>query len=364
MGQNSDSNNHKKRLTVLGVFGVIAILFVIAIFSYMRFKSTHISTDDAFVKGNTYSVSSKIPGTVIKVLVAENQRVNKGDLVAEIDSTDYAVKLDQASTALDAEKTRVERINANIETAKVQLDAARAQSAAARANYEVARANLKQIEQDFRRFETLHAQQAISRERYEKAQTALDVAKAQVKAAEEQLKQAETGVRVQQEIVKQTEAERNIQKEIIRKQQAGLREARLLVSYTRIYAPADGYVTKKSVQPGDQVQAGQPLMSIVSLDDIWIEANYKETQVAKIRPGQKVRIKVDAYPGRIFSGTVESIMAGTGSVFSLFPPENATGNYVKVVQRIPVKITLDKGTDPNHLLRLGMSVIPTVLAIQ
>jgi membrane fusion protein (multidrug efflux system) len=130
--------------------------------------------------------------------------------------------------------------------------------------------------------------------------------------------------------------------------------------YTKIYAPSVGYITKKNVEVGNQVQGGQPLMAIVPLKDVWIVANYKETQLTKVKSGQKVQIKVDMYPGKTFSGTVDSIMAGTGSVFSLFPPENATGNYVKVVQRIPVKIILEKATDPGHILRVGMSVQPTI----
>jgi membrane fusion protein (multidrug efflux system) len=137
--------------------------------------------------------------------------------------------------------------------------------------------------------------------------------------------------------------------------------ASLMQGYTKIYAPSDGYITKKNVEVGNQVQGGQPLMALVPLHDVWIVANYKETQLTNVRPGQKVEIKVDMYPGKAFSGTVDSIMAGTGSVFSLFPPENATGNYVKVVQRIPVKIVFDAGQDPHHLLRPGMSVVPTVI---
>jgi membrane fusion protein (multidrug efflux system) len=128
-----------------------------------------------------------------------------------------------------------------------------------------------------------------------------------------------------------------------------------------VYAPADGYITKKSVETGNHIQTGQPVMAIVPLDDIWVVANYKETQLEKVKPGQKVKIKPDSYPGRVFEGRVDSIMAGTGAVFSLFPAENATGNFVKVVQRIPVKIVLDKDTDKEHVLRIGMSVVPTIV---
>jgi membrane fusion protein (multidrug efflux system) len=146
----------------------------------------------------------------------------------------------------------------------------------------------------------------------------------------------------------------------VAQRQAQLAEAQLHLAYTKVLAPADGYVTRKNVEPGNYLQPGQPVMAIVSLDDAWITANYKESQLTHVRPGQQVRIKVDAYPDKTFSGTVESIMAGTGAAFSLLPPENATGNYVKVVQRIPVRIALDHDSDPDQLLRVGMSVVPTI----
>lgn len=137
--------------------------------------------------------------------------------------------------------------------------------------------------------------------------------------------------------------------------------SRLNYGYTKIYSPSDGFVTKKAVEAGNQIQAGQPLMAIVPIGGLYVTANYKETQLENVKPGQKAEIKIDTYPGKVFVGKVNSIMAGTGSVFSLFPPENATGNYVKVVQRIPVKIVFDKDTDPEHILRMGMSVEPTII---
>jgi membrane fusion protein (multidrug efflux system) len=164
-------------------------------------------------------------------------------------------------------------------------------------------------------------------------------------------------------LIKHTESGLVTQEAQIQQREAVLHGARLNLGYTKLYAPADGYITKRTVEIGNQVQAGQPLMSVVPLsrEEIWITANYKETQLEKVRPGQKVEIKVDTFPGKIFTGRVESIMSGTGGAFSLFPPENATGNYVKIVQRIPVKIFLEKGEDSGHLLRIGMSVVPTIL---
>jgi len=211
----------------------------------------------------------------------------------------------------------------------VELDPAdyRSRAEAARASLELQRATLRLAEIELKRARTLYEQDANSAERYDKAVSAREIALAQVKLAEEQLRQAE-----------------------------------LNLGYTRVLAPADGYVTRKSVQTGNQVKTGQPLMAVVDLDGLYVVANYKETELERIRQGQEARITVDAYPGRTFSGRVDSIMAGTGVSFSLFPAENATGNYVKIVQRIPVKIVLDPGADRDHVLRVGMSVVPTVLA--
>lgn len=211
----------------------------------------------------------------------------------------------------------------------VELDPAdyRSKASAARANLELQRANLRYAERESKRAEALFAKEVNSADRRDKAVSAHEMAQAQVKLAEEQLRQAE-----------------------------------LNLSYTTLTAPADGYVTKKNVQQGNQVKTGQPLMAIVSLEDLYVVANFKETQMGNIRPGQRARMTIDSFPGRTFTGRVDSIMAGTGVTFSLFPPENATGNYVKVVQRIPVKIVFDKDTDTEHILRIGMSVEPTVIA--
>jgi len=210
----------------------------------------------------------------------------------------------------------------------VELDPAdhRSKAEASRATLDLQKANLRLAESELKRARALYEQDASSAERYDKALSAHDSSRAQVRLAEEQLRQAE-----------------------------------LNLSYTRIVAPSDGYITKKSVQTGNQVKDGQPLMAVVELDNLYVVANYKETELEHIRPGMDVRITVDAYPGRTFKGQVDSIMAGTGVSFSLFPAENATGNYVKVVQRVPVKIVLAPGEDQDHILRVGMSVVPTVL---
>ena len=188
------------------------------------------------------------------------------------------------------------------------------------------KSNMKKSELDFQRAGKLLKTQAVSQAHYDQAKTSYDTSSSLVKQKE-----------------------------------AMLQEAKLNISYTKIYSPVEGYVTKKSVEVGDQLRPGQPVMAVVPLQDVWIIANYKETQLTRVKAGQKVRIKVDTYPGKVYEGRVDSIMAGTGSVLSMFPPENATGSFVKVVQRIPVKIILINGNDPQHLLRAGMSVVPTII---
>jgi membrane fusion protein (multidrug efflux system) len=194
------------------------------------------------------------------------------------------------------------------------------------ASLDVRKASFEQATRDKERAEVLYKQEVVSKEKHENVLTAYNLAKAQLAAAEVQLKIAK----------------RNLE-------------------YTRIYAPCDGYITKKAVETGNQIQASQPLMAVIALDDIWVAANFKETQLKNVKLGQRVEIRVDTYPGKKFSGKVDSIMAGTGAVFSLFPPENALGNYVKVVQRIPVKIVFDKTTDTQRILRIGMSCVPEII---
>jgi len=285
------TNGSKKKKAFLIVGAFVAIRLMIGYF-YNSYRKTHVTTDDAFIEGNIHTISARVSGNVKTVAVTDNQQVNPGDLLVQLDPADY-----------------------------------RSRSEASRANLELQRATLRFAESERKRAKALYDENVNSADRFDQAVSTHEIALAQVKLAEEQLRQAE-----------------------------------LNLGYTRIIAPASGYVTRKSVQTGNQIKDGQPLMAVVDLDNLYVVANYKETEMERIRPGQPVRITVDAYPGKDFTGKVNSIMAGTGVSFSLFPAENATGNYVKVVQRIPVKIVLDPGADKDHLLRVGMSVVPTVLA--
>lgn len=298
---------------------------------------TNLETDNAFVEARVHPVASRVPGTVVAVQVRDNQLVKTGDLLVELDPADYRLATEKAEAAVGL------AIN--------ETSSDTSQVSAARAAVQSAQARRDQAHQDLRRGEALHTREVIAKEQLERLQTGQRVAEAALREAQEQLKRAEAQAGLNAGPGAQAR---------IRLRQAELAESRLRLSYTRITAPADGYITRKGVEPGATVQAGQPLMAVVPLQEPWIVANYKESQLTHIRPGQKVSFRVDAYPGRRFSGNVDSIMAGTGAAFSLLPPENATGNYVKVVQRIPVKILIDPDSDPEHLLRMGMSVVPVI----
>jgi len=353
--------NHRRNIAAAIVFACMTVIGAIALYLYIQYKNTHISTDDAYVDGNIHTIAARVSGTVINIFVNDNQFVKKGDILLELDPRDYGVTVNEALSGLAAEQAKVPEIGAKIEAAKKQVAEMNAMVQTAKANLELQEATLNQAEIDIRRAESLYKKDAVSKERYEKMTTGYKVALAQVKASSEQVKQAETALETQKAVVKQAEASRASQLAMIKQKEAVLEETQLNYGYTRIYAPTDGYVTKKAVELGNRIKEGQPLMAVVPLSDIYITANYKETQLEKVMPGQKVEIKVDTYSEKTFKGKVDSIMAGTGAAFSLFPPENATGNYVKVVQRIPVKIMLDEGTDKDHVLRVGMSVVPTIV---
>ena len=321
--------------------GIILLLAIaVALFIGLRWivrSKAHITTDNAFVEAHIHAVSPRVSGTVTSVAVKDNQFVKKGEPLVELDPTDYEVRIRVATADLDMARNETSGDYAQVE--------------AARAAVSHARARLDQAELDLRRGNALFTKEVIPREQLDRLETARRVAAAQLREAEEQVRKAQAQLGL---------AGSGGREARVAQREAKLREASLSLSYTRIVAPIDGYVTRKSVETGSTIQAGQPLMAVVALDAPWVTANYKESQLTHMKPGQKVEFTVDAYPSRTFTGKVESIMAGTGAAFSLLPPENATGNYVKVVQRVPVKIVVDPGSDPQHLLRVGMSVVPTV----
>jgi len=333
-----NNTNAKKRRAMVVLLLAVLVCGWIGIGWWIKAK-THIETDNAFMEAKTVVISSKVPGTVKRILINDNQHVNKGDLLVELDQADYQVQVAKAEAGVGV---------AENETGGEYLKAE-----GVRATVQLTKARFDQAELDLQRGEALFKREVIPKEQLDRLKTARRVADSQLQEAQEAHKRALTEAGLT--------GKGGGNRAKVQQRQALLYEARLQLDYTRIVAPASGYITRKGVEPGANIQAGQPLMALVPLQDAWITANYKEGQLTNIRAGQKVEFSVDAYPGRTFRGRVDSIMAGTGAAFSLLPPENATGNYVKVVQRIPVKIVIDSNSDPEHLLRVGMSVIPTVL---
>ena len=310
------SSRRKRRWIV--VIGVIVLLGVTAAGVYYYWESRYYeSTDDAYIQGHPVSVSARASGNVVAVHVKDNQHVPQGELLVEVDPRDYQIGLEKAEAALQA---------------------ARADEQKASADVEAARATWVQQEQDLRRNEGLVKQGAATEQALQHSQAAATAAQANLNAQEKNL----VSLRAKTAVAKV----------------AG-DAARLQLSYTQVCAPEAGFVTQKSVEVGAYVNVGQPLLVVVT-DRMFVIANFKETQLTHMRPGQPVTIRVDAYPGVTFRGHVDSIQAGTGPTFSLFPPENATGNFVKIVQRVPVKIVFDEPPDPDHRLLLGMSVRPRV----
>lgn len=330
--------NAGKRRRLLFLFLILAVLFSWLGVRWWIRGQTHIETDNAFIEAKIVSISSRVPGSVRRVLVDDNRYVKRGELLVELDARDYEVEVAKAE--------------AGVGMALNETGGEKQQAEGARASLQLAGVRHDQALLDLKRGQALFDREVIPKEQFERLKTAERIALSQLREAKESLKRAEAVAGL---------AGEGGRKARVRQREAQLEESRLRLSYTKIISPSDGYIARKNIEPGVNVQAGQPLMALVPLQDAWVVANYKEGQLAHIRPGQKVEIKVDAYPGRLFTGRVDSIMAGTGAAFSLLPPENATGNYVKVVQRVPVKIIIDGASDPEHLLRAGMSVVPTVL---
>jgi membrane fusion protein (multidrug efflux system) len=361
---------HSGRARTVLVLAVLAA--VVAVSLAWRHFSGRESTDDAQVDGHVAPVAARGAGTVVAVLVADNQQVEKGALLVRIDPRDYEVALARAQADLAENEATARAASRTVpltsttagsqETvADSELAGAVARHAASEAQLRQAQGRERQTAQDVERFRPLLAKDEVSKQQFDAAATAADAARAAREAAEAEaararLAQASTG-REQVDIVSARAASAAAKVEMAR---AALEQAKLNLSYTEVNAPVGGVVSRKTVEVGQVVQPGQPLLAIVPLDDVWVTANFKESQLKSIRPGQPVEVAVDAYGGRTYRGRVDSIAAATGSRFSLLPPENATGNYVKVVQRVPVKIVLEPGQDRDHLLRPGMSVVPTV----
>jgi membrane fusion protein (multidrug efflux system) len=361
-----------------------------------RYYTTWESTDDAQIDGYIYPVTPRVQGYVTRVTVDDNQYVEAGTVLVQLDSKDYEVAVanaraalanNQASGASQSTTVPITSVNtssqlasaeADVENASAALAAAQHSSEAAQATLREAEANDLKAQDDVMRYKPLASKDEIPQQRYtqavhseqataasvENAREAAAAAQQAVGQAHARLEQSQAQLRYAQTAPQQVSVQRSraeAAKAETARAAAALEQAQLNLQYTTIVAPVSGIIGQRSVHPGLNVSPGQQLMTIIPLDsqNIWVTANFKETQLTHMRPGQPVSISVDAY-GRVYEGHVLNFSGASGARFSLLPPENATGNYVKVVQRLPVKITFDKGQDPEHLLRPGMSVEPSV----
>jgi membrane fusion protein (multidrug efflux system) len=387
---------------------VLLVLIVIAGIFWLRSRGKE-STDDAQVDGHITQIAPRVGGTVIKVNITNNLAVKAGDVLVVIDPRDYQNAVDRAKAELaDAVATasaartgvpiaRVET-TAGVSTASGGVQQAEAGVAGAEHEIQVAQANLVAAQahqrekeatavraaRDVERLRGLVQKDEISQQQFDAAVAASDSARAAADAAKSDITAAQGNVTVAEQRaasargtasqaraglanaqtapqqLQVTEAKATSADARVRQAESALKQAELNLEYTTVKAPTDGVVSRKSVEQGQVIQPNQPLLALVDLVDVWVTANFKESQLATMQPGQKATIDVDALGGKEFQGHVDSIAAATGAKFSMLPPENATGNYVKVVQRIPVRIFFEPGQDPNHLLRPGMSVTPTV----
>jgi membrane fusion protein, multidrug efflux system len=425
-----------KRPLVIVAAAVVLLVGIIFGIRYYLHAISHESTDDAFIDGHIIQISPKVSGNVIKLHITDNQQVNEGDLLVEIDPRDFETRLAQARASLLAAQARnassqinvkltsttsraavmqassgLGQATSNVQSTRAQMEAMRSRLAQARVQIKTAQANAEQARAqqaaadaeatraaaDVKRYQQLYELDEVSRQQFDQAVAAARVGNAQLEAARLKvaaavmqvaeamaaeevaangLLQSESQVRESQarvgeargqlaganaapDQVAASRSQVSVSSAEIEQAQAAVQQAELELSYTRILAPESGRVTRKAVEEGALLQVGQALFSIVP-DDLWVNANFKETQLTFMQPGQSVEIDVDAYPDKAFRGHVDSIQSGSGAAFSLLPAENATGNYVKVVQRVPVKILFDEPPDPGHALGPGMSVVPEV----
>jgi len=374
------------------IIGVVVLL--VAGFFLLRYFNSYESTDDSQIDGHLNPVSARVSGHVEKLLVNDNQYVKAGTPLVQIDPRDYQVLVARAKADYDnavaaakaagvnvpitstSTSSQLTGASAEVEAAQAVLLASRQQSDAANAQLAQADANNVKAQNDLARYKQLVSKQEISQQQFDQATAAaqassagvdaaragLSAAQQQIRAAQSRLVQAQANARAARTGPQQVSAMRSRAQSaeaLVEQKKAELDAAQLNLQYTLVVAPVDGVVTNRTVEAGQNVQPGQELMRIINLDDIWVTANFKETQLRKMHAGQAVTISVDT-TGKDYKGHVQSISGASGAITSLLPPENATGNFVKVVQRIPVKITFDAGETKEHVLRPGMSVEPKV----
>ncbi len=345
-GEQDASITSKRTWSLRIAIAVLIVATVLIAAKRAAYSLAHESTDDAFIDGTIVPVSSEVKGRVVKVFVADNQVVKAGDALVEIAADDYA-------NAVQARQETVGRIAAEQEETRAAVKMKKMALARAHADLEAAQTDAAFAEKELKRSTDLRSKEVISQSQFDQAESRSKAMLARRASAEASVAEIEAAIEA-------LNARLKTQSYKIREAGTSLNLARLDLKRTVIAAPINGRIAKKNVEEGKYIQPGQPLLAVVDDRNLWVQANFKETQIARMRPGQPVDITVDAYPGVRLTGHVESFQPGTGAVFSLLPPQNATGNFVKVVQRVPVKIVIDSTPDVRHPLWPGLSVAPSV----
>ncbi len=340
-------------LLVGGYYGLVA----------WKHAATHVSTDNAYVQADMAQITPRVHGTVIDVLIHENWWVKPGQVLVRLDTRDYEVRLNEAKAALTRARESVDQLFAAVAVADERRRATQSQIQTAQAEVAVVQAEFHQAELDLQRATQLSEEQIIPIQRFDQAKTQYNAARSRLHAKQQQLEEAKQNETTRKRetdharaALGNTVADERSEHSLVKQAEAAVHEAELNLSYCTLVAPMEGMVSRKAIEVGQRVQPGQALMALLPLHKVYIEANYKETQLTHVRVGQPVEIRADVYPDHVYHGTVESLSGGTGAAFSLLPPENATGNWVKVVQRLPVKITLSEPPPPDLPLRVGLSV--------
>jgi membrane fusion protein (multidrug efflux system) len=355
---NTPEMEPKKKSLVFPI--ILAVIIIVGgIYGYRTYSygQVHEETDDAQIASNLNPVISKISGYVAEVKVKDNQFVKKGDTLIILDSKDQRIALEQAEAALATAKSNISNAEASTTATSKNINSSQAAVTTANAQIEAAKVNVWKTGQDLKRYSVLVKDHSITQQQYEQALAAKQTADAQLKVLTDQRNQIAQQTNIASSQTAASSQQIGVASSVAKQRQVDVESARLNLSYTVITAPEDGFVGKVPIQAGQFLQAGSQLFSLIKNDQKWVIANFKETQVAKMVEGQKVKIDIDAYPDTDFEGVVSSFSPATGSTFSILPPDNASGNFVKVVQRLPVKISF-VNLDPNiaKKLRTGMNV--------
>jgi membrane fusion protein (multidrug efflux system) len=353
-----------RKIVILSILGILVLVGALWGFRTIVFYEHHATTDDAQLDGNINPVLSRVSGYVQEVLVSDNQPVKPGDVLVKIDTADLQAKVDQEQASLLNAQAAVSVAEAAVASARSTAVGAQAKVSSNQADVTAAHSRAQQAAADVARYKQLLGKEEISQQQYDAAVTAAEAARANTDAARATTESSRATAQASSSQIEAATRQVAAARAQVAQHQAALEAARLQLSYAVIKAPVAGFISKKNVEVGQFVQAGQPLLAIVQQgnvqNDLWVSANFKETQLARMRPGQTAEIEVDAYSGTTFHGRVESLAAATGARFSLLPPDNATGNFTKVVQRVPVKIVFTDPPDPKRPLRVGMNVNVTV----